>query len=55
MKKIITWATPAGKTKNICKSCEKKLAGNWPKDENGNEYCQVQHGEHSGQCDICQK
>lgn len=55
MKKVITYQSANGKTINVCKSCENKLEGNWPKDEKGFEYCSVSHGLHKDVCSICNK
>ena len=53
-KRVITYQAPGtGSTKNICRACERKVLGRWPKDHLGQEYCQVSQGLHEGTCDIC--
>jgi hypothetical protein len=55
MTQVITWQSPRGFKMNICRDCEKKLEGNWPKDWTGEEYCSVYKGIHRGTCDICER
>lgn len=55
MKKVITYQSPNGEKIDVCKSCEKKLSGNWPRDSKGSEYCTISHGAHKGTCNVCQK
>lgn len=54
MKRVVTWQSPRGIKINICKECEKKLEGKWPKDWSGEEFCTVYKGIHNGRCDICE-
>ena len=49
---VITWQAPSGSTLSICPGCERALAGRWPKDHSGQEYCQVSHGLHDGICEV---
>ena len=48
--KVVTWMSPTGDTMDICRECEAKLEGRWPKDARGQEYCQVSRGLHRGEC-----
>jgi len=52
--KVVTYQSPANNSINICKKCEGRLSGNWPKDNKGQEYCAVSYGLHTGTCGICQ-
>ena len=49
---VVTWASPSGQSMDICMHCAVRLGGEWPKDHNGGEYCQVSHGQHDGECDV---
>ena len=52
---VVTWESPAGARINVCEVCEAyaKWRGFWWKDEHGQEYVNVHHGKHDGDCDIC--
>jgi hypothetical protein len=51
--KVVTWQSPSGDTLDICLECEVQLAKSWswPKDRTGQDYCQVSHGLHRGECE----
>lgn len=55
--KVVTWQSPNGGKISVCKPCEERLtkALAWPKDEFGVQFCQVFHGLHLGECDICNR
>lgn len=55
MKPVVTWQSPRGYRINVCKECENNLAGNWPKDAFGEEYCSVFIALHRGTCDVCER
>jgi hypothetical protein len=55
MKKVTTWQTASGEKIDICKVCEKSLSGDWPRNDRGEEFCQVSHGLHDGECDTCRE
>lgn len=50
---VVTWQSPRGATLDLCGDCERLLAGDWPKDGHGEDYCTVSHGAHVGDCDEC--
>ncbi len=52
-RKVITWQASNGETIDICRYCEKDLAGNWPRNRKGEEFSNVSHGLHPGTCQIC--
>ena len=54
---VVTYRSPRGYLRDICDGCRKAFeAGKcWPKDVNGDEYCDVAHGAHRGLCDICDR
>ena len=55
---VVTWQTPRGNKLNVCCPCEDGMNAleRWWKDpETGEEFCQVAHGLHEGQCDICER
>lgn len=49
--RVITWATPSGSTIDLTRGQERELrrAGVWPRDHQGQEFCQVSHGLHRGE------
>lgn len=49
--KVVTWQTPSGDTIDLTKAQERKLtkAGRWPRNAQGEEYCQVKIGLHVGE------
>ena len=53
MKKVITYQAPDSAAIDICQDCESKLAGNWPRNNKGEEFCSVSHGLHDDECDVC--
>jgi hypothetical protein len=55
--KVITWQTDSGDKINICRECESRLRaeGEWPRNQRGEEYCQVSMGLHRGHCDTCEE
>lgn len=55
--RVITWSDHAGNHIDICEACqaEQERRGVWLRNPaTGIEYCQVSHGLHEGQCDLCQ-
>ena len=56
-KQVVTWQTPRGLKRNICRECQEAIEGTseWPRDAHGEEFCQVHLGLHRGLCDICQR
>lgn len=55
--RVITWSDPNGNEIQICEDCQaaQEAAGTWPKNPvTGTEYCQVSHGLHEGQCELCE-
>jgi len=56
MTTVITWTSPNGSKLDVCIACEKRLRrrGTWPRDSQGQEYCQVSVGRHPGICDLCE-
>lgn len=54
VRNVITYQAPNGRTINICPDCEARLTheGDWPCNEQGEEYCTVSHGLHEGVCDV---
>lgn len=55
--KVVTWQSPSGQAINICRKCEQRLrsSNSWPKDSQGQEYCQVSHGLHTSVCHTCDR
>ena len=51
-KKVVTWNAPNGEKIDICVRCEKGMK-EWPRNTQGQEFCQVKQGLHKGQCNIC--
>ncbi len=49
---VITWMSPSGAKIDVCRDCERRLGEHWPKDSRGQEYSEVSHGLHSGECDV---
>lgn len=51
---VVTWGDDRGNTIDVCKACESRLteAREWPRNGVGQEYCQVKHGLHRGECDV---
>lgn len=49
--KVVTWSTPSGDSINLTKAQERRLtkAGRWPRNAQGDEYCQVSFGLHAGE------
>ena len=47
---VVTFSTPAGECIHLTRPQIERLraAGTWPRGRQGQEYCNVQHGEHSG-------
>ena len=56
-KRVITYQSPSGNTLSLCAQCIASFesAGNWPFDENKQDYCTVSRGLHSGVCNICKE
>lgn len=52
--RVITWSSGNGDTIDICPRCEARLEADrkWPKDARGQEYAQVSHGLHDGECQV---
>lgn len=51
--RVTTWQSPRGLTLDICTTCEARIEREglrWPKDDSGQEYCEVSFGQHSGLC-----
>lgn len=48
--RVITWQSPAGATTNVTPAQEAKLKalGSWPRDHQGQEFCDVSRGLHNG-------
>lgn len=48
--RVVTWQTANGDKINISREQSDRLAlaGTWPRNARGEEYCQVSHGEHYG-------
>lgn len=54
---VVTYQNPGGSTRvTLCEPCAGVLAtaGQWPRDHQGAELCQVHHGQRPGQCDRCE-
>jgi len=54
--RVVTYQSPRGGRISLCQKCEDEIKASgksWPKDGDGQEYCQVHYGLHSGQCDRC--
>jgi hypothetical protein len=51
MPKVVTYSAPSGGSINVTYKQERRLrnARTWPKNERGEEYCQVSHGLHAGE------
>ena len=50
--KVVSWKSPSGETVDVCQDCELRLAGRWPRDQKGEEYCSVSRGLHHGECEV---
>ena len=50
MAKVITWQAPDGSRISLTRQQERKLRkyGIWPRNQNGEEYCNISHGLHDG-------
>ena len=48
--RIITYQSPSGQTINLSEEqvLQLEAKNSWPKDSNGQEFCQVSHGWHEG-------
>ena len=55
-KKVVTWGSPRGNRTRICQDCEARFraAGEWPKDQYGEEYCKIYMGLTPGVCHYCE-
>lgn len=52
---VTTWQSPRGLTLDICTTCEARIEREglrWPKDDSGQEYCEVNFGLHYGSCEM---
>lgn len=52
--RVITYVSPRQNTIDICPACEAalKVAGEWPRDWDGQEFCTVGNGLHMGFCSL---
>lgn len=50
---VVTWQAPNGDTINVTRDAQElfDLAGVWPRNAIGQEYCTVSHGLHKGEPD----
>ena len=50
---VVTYQDTRGNTVDICQRCATRREHDWPRNQHGEEYCQVSHGLHYGLCQIC--
>jgi hypothetical protein len=50
--RVVTWQAPNGQRVDVCDACSERmtLAGTWPCNGRGEQYCTVHHGGHDGHC-----
>lgn len=51
--RVVTWQSPGGYKMSLCSEHGREHDRTPYRDPNGQEFCQVSHGQHSGLCDVC--